>query len=394
VNRSGSDRTVLVNHFLPYIKNYKQLINYDGEGIKYFKQLAIYMSETFETNIKDVERQNLKIERDLHINNLRERANIVRSAIFDSLSLPESLHLDDQVLTAHILAILPQQIIANGIPRDITTRPEAYLNSYIELSRLFDQYGLKAFNAIPLSTSTIPRYIIIDTTILLQQILGITQSVPINEATKPGYWSQVFNLSKKAFRRKRGLNNELSFTGMIRTDLVGVSVNIGPPPTKGRRGKKRIRLYGPSSEVYLDENSCGLVKENYVVIDQNKRDLLYCLGSNNLKLRYTQLQREKESKKRRYHKFRETGFDVMLLDEYRTSKLCPDCHRALEIFRKRMSPKPWKRNDERILSTYPARLWNRDDVATLNQKSIVEEILAGEGRPARFLRAIIPNIPE
>ncbi|KAJ3223615.1 hypothetical protein HK099_000907 [Clydaea vesicula] len=332
-------------------------------------------------NLPDVERQNLKIERDLHINNLRERANIVRSAIFDSLSLPENLHLDDQVLTAHILAILPQQIIANGIPRDITTRPEAYLNSYIELSRLFEKYGLKAFNAIPLSTSTIPRYIIIDTTSLLQQILGITQSVPINEATKPGYWSQVFNLNKKAFRRKRGLNNELSFTGMIRTDLVGVSVNIG-------RGKKRIRLYGPSSEVYLDEKSCGLVKETTL-------DLLYCLGSNNLKLRYTQLQREKESKKRRYHKFRETGFDVMLLDEYRTSKLCPDCHRALEIFRKRMSPKPWKRNDEvTVHGGYPARLWNRDDVATLNQKSIVEEILAGEGRPARFLRAIIPNIPE
>ncbi|KAJ3382412.1 hypothetical protein HDU92_004772, partial [Lobulomyces angularis] len=69
-------------------------------------------------NLPDVERQNLKIERDLHINNLRERVNIFRSAIFDSFSLPENLHLDYQVLTAHILAILPQQIIANGIPRD------------------------------------------------------------------------------------------------------------------------------------------------------------------------------------------------------------------------------------------------------------------------------------
>ncbi|KAJ3394929.1 hypothetical protein HDU92_006394, partial [Lobulomyces angularis] len=147
--KSESNRKATIDLWYP-----KQLINYDGERIRYFKQLAIYMSETFETNIKVnvqgnfikkintlitriVVKQNyppqiprnlprcgtstLKIERDLHINNLRERANIVRSAIFDSLSLPENLHLDDQVLTAHILAILPQQIIANGIPRDITT---------------------------------------------------------------------------------------------------------------------------------------------------------------------------------------------------------------------------------------------------------------------------------
>lgn len=51
---------------------------------------------------------------------------------------------------------------------------------------------------------------------------------------------------------------------MIRTDMVGVSVNIGLPPSEGRRGKKRIKLNGPSSEVYLDEITVGLVKENFV----------------------------------------------------------------------------------------------------------------------------------
>ncbi|KAJ3376479.1 hypothetical protein HDU92_000294 [Lobulomyces angularis] len=122
----------------------------------------------------------------------------------------------------------------------------------------------------------------------------------INEETKPGYWSQVKNLNNKAFKRKRGVSNELSFTGMIRTDLVGISVNVGPPPTKGRRGKKKIRLNVPSTEVYLERNAAGLIKENFVVIDPKKRDLLCCRGSNNQKLRYTQSQRETETRKKKY----------------------------------------------------------------------------------------------
>ncbi len=98
--------------------------------------------------------------------------------------------------------------------------------------------------------------------------------------------------------------------------------------------------------------------------------------------------------------FRRAGFDVLLLDEYKTSKVCPDCEReTVETFKRRENPKPW-RNDVvtvhgllRCQSEFcqqscghESRLWNRDFVATLNQKSIVESMLAGEGRPGRFQR--------
>ena len=43
----------------------------------------------------------------------------------------------------------------------------------------------------------------------------------------------------------------------------------------------------------------------FVVIDPNKRDLLYALGSNGKKLRYTQPQREKEIGKRRHERIRQ-----------------------------------------------------------------------------------------
>src|SRR4051794_3371894 len=81
---------------------------------------------------------------------------------------------------------------------------------------------------------------------------------------------------------------------MVRTDLVGVYVNICPPPQrndKGRRGSGQVLAY-------LDSSSKRAVKENFVVIDTNKRDLLYCLWSNAKQLRYTQAQREMETKKK------------------------------------------------------------------------------------------------
>lgn len=95
--------------------------------------------------------------------------------------------------------------------------------------------------------------------------------------------------------------------------------------------------------------------------------------------------------------FRRAGYDVLLVDEYKTSKVCPGCKgESLETFKKRVNPKWWKKNEVTVNGLlrcksekcqqscgYPSRLWNRDDVATLNQKSIVEGIRSGEGRPIR-----------
>lgn len=44
-------RFELVQHFLPYVRIYKNLVGYQGEGIPIFQQIATYMSETFETNV-------------------------------------------------------------------------------------------------------------------------------------------------------------------------------------------------------------------------------------------------------------------------------------------------------------------------------------------------------
>ncbi|KAJ3218167.1 hypothetical protein HK099_005181, partial [Clydaea vesicula] len=60
----------------------------------------------------------------------------------------------------------------------------------------------------------------------------------------------------------------------------------------------------PEKSEYFQDHLEDL-HSNKVYIDPNKRDLLYCLGSNGKKLRYTQMQRRKESELKRYRKVRE-----------------------------------------------------------------------------------------
>ena len=100
--------------------------------------------------------------------------------------------------------------------------------------------------------------------------------------------------------------------------------------------------------------------------------------------------------------FTRAGFNVLLVNEFKTSSICPDCNaQSLEIFRHRPSPRPWRQNVlvpvhgllrcssencQFVVQNQVPRVWNRDDVATRNIRSIVEETIATRNRPARFCR--------
>lgn len=106
--------------------------------------------------------------------------------------------------------------------------------------------------------------------------------------------------------------------------------------------------------------------------------------------------------------FRRAGFEVLLLDECRTSKSCFRCattnEHDCEPFRWwAKSPKPWKNRDEnRQPRNQPTRChgliacpccltrWNRDVLATANMLEIAYCAAAGEDRPERFARRISP----
>ncbi|KAG1056690.1 hypothetical protein G6F43_001445 [Rhizopus delemar] len=104
------------------------------------------------------------------------------------------------------------------------------------------------------------------------------------------------------------------------------------------------------------------------------------------------------------------GFQVYLLDEFRTSSLCPSCQNGeLETFKKVQNSRPYQREKypvvdrhgllrcknqqclKAVTSTTEAadkvplrRLWNRDMAATLNFRQILFSLRANGERPERF----------
>ena len=188
----------------------------------------------------------------------------------------------DLLVAATIVSILPQIIPVQGLEYDLVAQPEMYGQSYLHLSRLFEDEGIQPFNAVPLSTSLIPRHICIDTKILCQSVLGVKGKLEISQR-KLEYWGEVFKLRHHAFKKRSGM----TFNGFIRTDGISVSVLIEKENVKDqKRKRKRKPAAAPNASGYFQDNIQDL-KDNKVFIDPNRRDLLYCLGSNDEKLRYT-----------------------------------------------------------------------------------------------------------
>ncbi|KNC97284.1 uncharacterized protein SPPG_07213 [Spizellomyces punctatus DAOM BR117] len=93
----------------------------------------------------------------------------------------------------------------------------------------------------------------------------------------------------KAFRSHRGM----CFEGSIMMDGTSVSVYLKHPEAdkygKCGGGKKSAKtLEAEVKAVYVENNlpACRAA-ENFVIIDTNKHDLLYCQDSNGMTFHYT-----------------------------------------------------------------------------------------------------------
>ena len=215
----------------------------------------------------------------------------------------------ERQLIEEIWNILPPAAIqSESLALDIHIHPLSFLPSYCELSRLYELYGFSQFEAIPLRKSLIQSHVRIDTVIMYSHILRITrQEADSFPDTKFEVWSRLVNLESKAFRSRGGLH----FDGSICTDGVSVSVYLkhpdAPPYASKSTKKSKEAIEAEVKQMYVD-NNLPLLRHssNIVVIDPNKRDLLYCQDRNNASvLKYTSNQRGVESGTRLYCKIRE-----------------------------------------------------------------------------------------
>ena len=89
--------------------------------------------------------------------------------------------------------------------------------------------------------------------------------------------------------------------------------------------------------------------------------------------------------------FRKAGYQVYLVDEFRTSCRCSKCEGECEKFRECKNPRPWKKNETilrhgLLMCKTCKGLWNRDVNSSLNIFKIVENKIAGKERPVYLQR--------
>lgn len=128
----------------------------------------------------------------------------------------------------------------------------------------------------------------------------------------------------------------------------------------------------------------------------NKEDVILVIGDYNKKDHMKGL--EPTICKRFRRLFRNAGYLVYLINEFRTSKLCNSCHEELDKFLSRKSNKPNDIKNGKIITVNGLLrhtddkhncelIHNRDKNAVQNMLNIVEEIKKTGQRPEKFTRS-------
>ena len=201
--------------------------------------------------------------------------------------------------------ILPQKYFTNeSIYYDLKCSPQDYLPCMLYIMSKIESYGEKVNLVCPLRTEIIPKHIRIDTTSIVHLLFSKTQgnkSFYIKEGNLVKYedeiWRFFLRLEKQCFKK-----TNYKFNYMIETDGISCSILL----LRSDIQKKRC-LKSPNTiceEKYIhelkDEEYIEIEEKNIVSIDPNLSELIYCTNGKGKFFRYTQNQRRKELKTKKY----------------------------------------------------------------------------------------------
>ena len=242
-------------------------------------------------------------------------SRLLRGLKTDILDLTKIQFSSDSVYHDFIMgtkkAILPNKSTyeRNSVYYDLQCHPQQYLLGMFRMIRAMEAKDVSIMNLFPLRTSMIPKYIKIDTTTLVHLLIdpqkhGYTKSHCISKGNlvrlQDQIWSFFFKTQKRCFYNKQ---QKYRFNYMIETDGVGCSIQLIHQDLFGRTHIRQ--LSSPiTQERYIDEVPIEVLQSRKLVaIDPNLSDLLYCVTKDQdqvVKLRYTQNQRRKETKSKKY----------------------------------------------------------------------------------------------
>ena len=203
--------------------------------------------------------------------------------------------------------ILPnkQKYDKNSIYYDLKCNPMDYLPCMIFMMKQVELDGYSIKNVFPMRSEIIPKYIRLDTTTLVHLLLRKEQGNKSFYTTKGNLKRNEDKIWKFFFRTEQNCFTKtgFSFHHMISTDGVGVSILFLRKYLVGKKlPRMKLKL---SKELYVDEleDYTEIQKKKIIGVDAGKCDLIYCVdGStkNATTFRYSQDQRRKETKMKKY----------------------------------------------------------------------------------------------
>ena len=207
--------------------------------------------------------------------------------------------------------ILPnkQKFQEKSIYYDLKCSPMDYLPCMIFMMKQVENEDCKVCNVFPIRSSIVPSYIRLDTTTLVNLLLRKEHGTKSHYKTEGNLkknedkiWNFFFRTELKCFKK-----TEYSFHHMLSTDGVSVSILL---LRKDLVGKKLPMMKKKSNhEIYIDEitDTTSLQTKKIVGIDAGKCDLIYCVDDASKEanvFRYSQDQRRKETKMKKYTNIR------------------------------------------------------------------------------------------
>ena len=200
-----------------------------------------------------------------------------------------------------------QEYKKNNIVYDLMCSPMEYFPYMIKMMKRVEKEEQTISNVFPMRSEVIPKHIRLDTTTLVHLLMTKKQGNKSDYLTKGNLkrkedkiWDFFFRTERKMFHKKY-----YEFHHMIETDGVSCSLLLLRKDLIGKR--LPMMKKGLSCETYIDEliDYTQLQNKKIVGIDPGKCDLIYCVDNDNKdanKFRYSQDQRRKETRKKKYSK--------------------------------------------------------------------------------------------
>ena len=279
------------NHFVEYVERYVNVVWKKKFIISKIRKLNITKKE------KDAKINKL-------CNQLRKIKNDLLNVETTQYKSQNSYHTWINQQKQHII---PVKTFKKNLYYDLMCSPMDYFLCMIKMMKQVEKEEQTICNVFPMRNEIIPKHIRLDTTTLVHLLMTKKQGNKSDYLTEGNLkrnenkiWDFFFRTERKCFHKKH-----YEFHHMIETDGISCSLLLLRKDLIGK--KLPMMKKGINNEEYIDElkDYSQLQNKKIVAIDPGKCDLIYCVDNDNKeanKFRYSQDQRRKETKKKKYSK--------------------------------------------------------------------------------------------